>query len=80
MPEPYEAAFRAFARNQGVTFSRYMCMVDEEHLRQVSDALNQLSDNRDHIDSLIRWLGLPSRIFFQGSIGSLFGSWHGSVA
>jgi hypothetical protein len=54
MPEPYEAAFRALARNQGVTFSRYMRMIDEEHLRQVSDALNQLSDNRDRLDSLVR--------------------------
>lgn len=80
MPEPYEAAFRALTRNQGVTFSHHMRMVDEEHLRQVSDALNQLSDNRDQLDSLIRWLGLPSRTFFQGSIGSIFGSWHESVA
>ena len=53
MKEPYEVAFRALARNQGVTFSQYVRMVDEEHLRQVSDALNQLSDNRDRLDSLI---------------------------
>jgi len=35
-------------------FSRYMRMIDEEHLREMSNNLNQLSNNHERLDGLIR--------------------------
>ena len=54
MPEGYEAASRALTGYHGVTFSRYVHMLDYALPRQVSDALNQLYDNRNRIDDRSR--------------------------
>jgi hypothetical protein len=35
-------------------FSRYMRMIDEEHLREMSNNLNQLSNNHERLDGLVR--------------------------
>jgi len=44
----------ALARSRGMKFSRYMRMIDEEHLREMSNNLNQLSNNHERLDGLIR--------------------------
>ena len=35
-------------------FSRYMRMIDEEHLREMSNNLNQLSNNHERLGGLVR--------------------------
>jgi len=35
-------------------FSQYMRMIDEEHLKEMSNNLNQLSNNHEHLDGLVR--------------------------
>jgi predicted DNA-binding protein len=54
LPRSYRAALLALARSRGMKFSRYMRMIDEEHLREMSNNLNQLSNNHERLDWLVR--------------------------